>query len=73
MNIFLYEFLEDMVDVGLKTWAKLLLVFVVLAYGIQQTSFAWLAWVGWLLAANILVAIGVTIWWDVKGRAEYGY
>jgi hypothetical protein len=69
MNIFLYEFLEDMVDVGVSVWGLMAIVFAAFTYFAFEYA-GWIAQtVGVIMVLNLVFATGVTIWWS--GRGDY--
>ncbi|MFB6197593.1 MAG: hypothetical protein ABEI52_04900, partial [Halobacteriaceae archaeon] len=60
-NIFIEEFLDDMVDVGLRRWAELLLPVLILTYAFSRIpGYSWLVWAGIILTLNLAGALLMT-------------
>lgn len=73
-NVLVHAFFEDMVDVGLPTWAGMAGVFALFTFSVWgNPPFFMLDIVGLVMTLNLLMATYATIWWDRRGRDKYAY
>lgn len=72
MNILLIDFLNDMVDVGLKKWMSMALGFGILTWAFWGTN-TWAMLFGVIMTANLLGASIITKWWEIKLESGEGY
>lgn len=69
-NPLAWAFFDDMADIGAFNWLKGVMLCGILGYGLDGIiPYAWI--IGIVLAINLLVAAGVSYWWDRIGREKY--
>jgi len=72
LKTLLIPFLNDMADVGISKWGLMTAFFGVLTYAFYTGSYFLLDWVlALIMFINVGVALGVTIWWEYRGREKY--